>query len=114
MPVTTTSAKLIAVSLILSAVGVVFFGTLLDVYTDASLAYWDSTTSVLSIVGMWLTTRKKIENWYFWIAVDVLATGIYVVKGIYFYALLYLIYVGLAFSGLLTWRKSMQRSPVMV
>ena len=112
--VTTTSTKLIAILLILSAVGVVFFGTLLDRYTDASLAYWDSTTSVLSIVGMWLTTRKKIENWYFWIAVDVLATGIYVVKGIYFYALLYLIYVGLAFSGLLTWRKSMQQSPAMV
>ena len=99
--------------LLLSGIGIVFFGTLLNVYTDASLAYWDSTTSVLSIVGMWLTAKKKLENWYFWLAVDVLATGIYLYKGIYFYALLYLIYVGLAVSGLISWKKSMDQSLVL-
>ena len=36
-----------------------------------------------------------------------LATGIYVYKGIYFYALLYLIYVGMAVAGYRAWRKDM-------
>ena len=60
---------------------------------SAALPYWDSTTSILSVTGMWLTTRKKIENWYYWLAVDILATGIYVYKGIYFYSALYFVYI---------------------
>jgi len=74
----------------------------------AALPYWDATTSILSVTGMWLTTRKKIENWYYWLIVDILATGIYIYKGIYFYSLLYGVYIIMAFSGLMAWRKTMQ------
>ena len=74
----------------------------------AALPYWDATTSILSVTGMWLTTRKKLENWFYWLTVDILATGIYVYKGIYFYAALYFIYVFLAVGGLREWYKSMQ------
>ena len=72
-----------------------------------ALPYWDSTTSVLSVTGMWLTARKKIDNWYYWFAVDVLATGIYLYKELYFYSLLYLIYIGMAVAGYLAWKKTM-------
>ena len=113
LPVTASSFRILGILLVISAIGVVFFGTLLDQYTDASLAYWDSATSVLSIAGMWLTAKKKIENWYFWLVVDVLATGIYIYKGIYFYVLRYLIYIGLAISGLLSWKKSMDQAQAL-
>ena len=73
----------------------------------ASLPYWDSTTSVLSVAAMWLTARKKIENWAFWFVVNVLATGIYYYKDLHFYSLLYFVYIGLAIAGYLTWKKSM-------
>lgn len=96
-----------------SLAGVWLFGLFLehlDFFFDglepAALPYWDATTSILSVTGMWLTTRKKLENWYYWLVVDILATGIYVYKGIYFYALLYGIYIILAFMGYLEWRKS--------
>ncbi len=115
LPVTTSSLRLLGGLIGLSALGVVVFGTLLARFTDASLPYWDSATSVLSIAGMWLTARKKIENWHFWIVVDVLATGIYVYKEIYFYALLYLFYVGMAVAGYLAWRKALHaRRPAPV
>ncbi len=73
-----------------------------------SLPYWDSTTSVLSVTGMWLTARKKIDNWYYWLLVDILATGIYAYKSLFFYAVLYLIYIVLAIVGYMAWRKSMK------
>jgi nicotinamide mononucleotide transporter len=73
----------------------------------ASLPYWDSTTSILSVTGMWLTTRKKLENWYYWFAVDVIATGVYFYKGLYFYSILYFFYIGMAVAGYLAWKKSM-------
>lgn len=107
--ISTTKSSTTILLLIISAGGVFLTGYLMATYTDASLPYWDSTTSILSITGMWLTARKKIENWYYWLAVDILATGIYYYKGMYFYALLYFIYIGLAIAGYLEWKKHMKR-----
>ena len=59
---------------------------------------------------MWLQAKKKIEHWVFWLIVDVLATGIYVFKEIYFYAILYLVYIGMAVAGYKAWRRSMEQS----
>ena len=108
VPVTTSSMKLIVMIVLLAAAGTYLSGRLLLTYTDASLPYWDSTTSVLSIAAMWLTAKKKIENWVFWFVVDVLATGIYFYKGLYFYCILYLVYIGMAVAGYIAWRKSMK------
>ena len=110
LPVTTISNRLMMVLLVFCTIGVYIMGTLLRNYTDAAVPYWDSTTTVLSLVGMWLTARKKIESWYYWFVVDILATGIYVYKGIYFYATLYGIYIFLALAGYYSWRKSMRVS----
>jgi len=107
VPITKTSRKLLMGLVLFSILGVFVMGSLLTTYTDAAVPYWDSATTVLSLAGMWLTARKKIENWHFWFVVDVLATGIYIYKGIYFYATLYLIYIGMAISGYLVWKKSM-------
>lgn len=104
-------------SAVLSAAGVFLFALFLirlplwipDI-EPASLPYWDSTTSVLSITGMWLTARKKIENWYYWLVVDILATGIYYYKELYFYSLLYFVYISLAVAGYLAWRRSYSSS----
>ena len=110
LPVTTISIRLMMVLLVFCTVGVYIMGTLFRNYTDAAVPYWDSTTTVLSLVGMWLTARKKIESWYYWFVVDILATGIYLYKGIYFYATLYGIYIFLALAGYYSWRKSMRLS----
>lgn len=73
-----------------------------------SLPYWDSTTSMLSVTAMWLTARKRIDNWYYWFVIDVLAAGIYFYKELYFYSVLYLIYIVMAVLGYLAWRKNLK------
>ncbi|NND70840.1 MAG: nicotinamide mononucleotide transporter [Rhodothermales bacterium] len=107
LPVTRESPKVLSGLLLLSAVGVVLCGYLFTQFTDASLPYWDSTTTILSFTAMWLTARKKIESWHLWFVVDVLASGIYLFKELYFYAVLYGVYIGLAIAGYLSWRRSM-------
>ena len=108
LPVTKAPSKVLTFTVVGSILGVLFLGYLLDSQTDASLAYWDSTTTVLSIFAMWLTARKYLENWHIWLVVDVLAAGIYVYKEIYFYALLYGVYIIMAIIGLKKWQRSMQ------
>ncbi len=118
LPVTTFSLPVNLLIALVTALGVWGFGYLLQRLPDyfsglsaAALPYWDATTTILSVTAMWLTTRKKLENWYYWLVVDILATGIYVYKEIYFYAFLYGVYIIMAFSGLLAWKKSMHTSP---
>jgi nicotinamide mononucleotide transporter len=113
--VTVNSLKTNLLIAIATLSGVVVFGyflqnlpSVIDGLQPAALPYWDATTSILSVTGMWLTTRKKIENWYYWIIVDVLATGIYMYKGIYFYSVLYGVYIIMAIYGYLEWRKTMR------
>ncbi len=100
--------NLLAVTLV-SALGIVGFGFLLKEYSNASVPYWDSATSILSIAAMWMTTQKRIENWILWLIIDILATGIYVYKSMYFYALLYFLYIGMAIAGYMEWKKLQKR-----
>ncbi len=109
LPISISSLRRSVILVFLSILGIITTGYLMTRYTDASLPYWDSTTSILSITGMWLTARKKIDNWVYWFLVDVLATGIYFYKEMYFYALLYFIYIGLAVAGYLEWKKLMDK-----
>lgn len=92
----------------LSVVGIAAMSWFFASQTDADLPYWDSATTVLSFVAMWMTARKFVENWIVWLIVDVMATAIYAYKGIDFYALLYAIYFGMAIMGWRAWRRSME------
>ena len=76
-------------------------------FTDASLPFWDSSTAAFSLVAQGLQTRKWIENWPLWIAVDAVYVGMYVYKSLFLMAGLYFIFLALAVLGLVKWSRSM-------
>ncbi len=91
-------------------VGVIVLGTVLmglyfSTQTEASLPYPDSFTTVASFVAMWMSAKKYLESWILWLVIDVIQVGLYIVKGIEAYALLYLIYLFMAVYGWLQWRR---------
>ncbi|HRC84191.1 MAG TPA: nicotinamide riboside transporter PnuC [Thermoanaerobaculia bacterium] len=94
-----------------SALGAGTLGWLLSRYTDAALPYWDSAITSMSLVAQWLTTRKVLENWLFWIAVDVLGIGVYYAKQLYPTTALYALFLGLATAGYFAWRKAPREQP---
>jgi nicotinamide mononucleotide transporter len=59
-------------------------------------------------VAQFMTTRKWIENWYVWLAVDTIYVGMYASQGLYPTAALYAAFLGLAILGLIEWRRSLQ------
>ncbi|WP_044561023.1 nicotinamide riboside transporter PnuC [Azospirillum sp. B4] len=73
-------------------------------WTDASLPYLDATLAGFSLVAQYWTARKHIENWWLWIAVDVVYTGMYVVKDLHLTAGLYAGFIVLAILGWRSWR----------
>lgn len=74
-------------------------------FTDSNVPALDAFTNALSFVGLWALARKYVEQWLFWIAVDVVCTGLYIYKGIPFKALLYGLYVVIAVAGYRKWRR---------
>lgn len=77
--------------------------------TDSQVPYIDSFTTTLSIIGMWMLSRKYIEQWGVWLVVDVVSSGLYIYKGIYGRSILYAIYTIMAIYGWYAWQKKLKR-----
>jgi len=100
--------RAILVALIaVTAVATFGMGWFFDTQTDADLPYWDSATTCMSFAAMWMTARKYIDSWIVWLIVDVMATVIYLSKGIELYAVLYGVYLAMAVMGWRAWQRSM-------
>lgn len=80
-------------------------------YTDAEIPLLDSFTTIFSFIATYMVTRKILENWLYWIVIDIVATGMYFYKAYYLYALLMIIYTIMAVIGFLNWKKLQQKRP---
>ena len=107
LPVTRINRVTGYLLLALVALGIPLLAELMLQFTDTDMAYADSTITIMSFAAMWMTARKLIENWYVWLLVDIIATIVYVIKGIELYAVLYCVYIGMAVAGLIAWRTAL-------
>ena len=78
---------------------------LLVTFTNSNVPLTDSFTTALSIVGIWALAHKYLEQWFVWIAVDVVTSVLYFYKDIPFKASLYALYVVIAVFGFFKWRR---------
>ena len=95
---------------ILAGIGVVVWailGRLTSGLPGVALPYVDAATTTISLVAQYMMTRKLLENWALWIAVDVVYVGMFIFKGLYLTAGNYAIYFVLAVMGHLAWKKSL-------
>jgi nicotinamide mononucleotide transporter len=83
------------------------FGYYLRHGTDAAFPYLDSFTTAGSIVAQYLLTRKRLENWLLWVAVDLIYVPVLWYKALYPTAALYFLYLALAAYGYWQWRRDM-------
>ena len=81
---------------------------LLVTFTNSNVPLADSFTTALSIIGIWALAHKFLEQWFIWIAVDVVTCVLYFYKDIPFKAGLYALYVVIAIFGYRKWRKIMR------
>ncbi len=109
--VSQTPAKVYA---ILAAIGVVFWFALAQItrrLPGTALPYLDAAITTGSLAAQWMMTRKLLENWAFWIILDVVYVGMFIFKGLYLTAANYGVYLVLAVMGHIAWRRSLEMSP---
>jgi nicotinamide mononucleotide transporter len=101
---------IIAVAVVVITVaGTAFLRTVRD-----SAPFLDSLTTSISLAAQYMLTRKLIENWHLWIAVDVIYVGLYASRALPLTAVLYAIFLTMCIVGLLEWRRSEARAAAAV
>lgn len=86
------------------------FGYIAHTYSTQALPYLDACITAFSIVATWMTAKKIIQNWIFWIIIDGLAVFLYASRSFYLIALLYGIYTILSITGYFQWKKRIRTS----
>ncbi len=71
----------------------------------ASYPYIDTFIAVSSVLAVILLARRIFETWVLWILVDITSIGLYFVKGVKLIAVEYVIFLGLAVLGILSWYR---------
>ena len=108
LPITHTPRR-VWLPWVLVTAGIYFaIAAILIFLTDSTVPWIDAFTTALSITATWLLARKYIEQWWAWLAVDAVCVGLFIYKGIYFYAVLYLIYTAICVAGYMKWKRLMK------
>ncbi|CAL9964734.1 PnuC-like nicotinamide mononucleotide transport [Vibrio phage D148] len=71
----------------------------------ASLPYWDAFTTVTSFFAMYMLTKRYVESWILWTAVNVVTIGLYYYRGVYFFSAEYVIFLVNSIFALYQWHK---------
>ncbi|RAR72483.1 nicotinamide riboside transporter PnuC [Flavobacterium aciduliphilum] len=83
-------------------------------YTLEIPNYIDIFTSGIFFTAMWYMALKKIENWTLWILGDCIAVPLFAYRGLGMLSLQYLIFTILAIIALKEWKKTLNKSKVML
>jgi len=86
-------------------------GRLLSLFTDAVFPYVDSLTTWSAFWATFLVARKVLENWWYWLVIDVASVAIYWVRDLQLTSLLFVIYVIMIPFGLVSWTRSIREQP---
>lgn len=102
-PVSTCNLKYHMVNIAMFLFFFIALTYVLKNYTDSTVPVWDSLTTAIFIVGMYLMALKKIENWIVWIIGDAISIPLYFHKGLILTSMQFTIFLVLAVLGYIEW-----------
>lgn len=105
-PVATHAAAITAIVLLAFVNGYA-----LSRWSNAAYPYVDSLTTWGAIWTTFLVARKVLENWAYWLVIDIASMFIYWNRDLALTALLFAAYVVMIPFGYLSWRRSMKQVP---
>jgi nicotinamide mononucleotide transporter len=95
-----------AIAITLIVIASLASGYLLDARTDAAFPYIDSLTTWSAVWATFLVARKVLENWWYWLVIDVASIFIYWSRDLEQTAALFVLYVLMIPFGILSWTRS--------
>jgi nicotinamide mononucleotide transporter len=87
-------------------------GYIMDNYTPAHFPYLDTFTTVYAVFATYLVVKKVLENWLYWIVIDLVSIYLYIEKGLIPTTVLFVVFVIVASYGYIKWLKLYQKSSI--
>ncbi len=81
------------------------FGYFSSKISNQFYPYLDAFIFVFSVFSTFLLSKKVLENWIYFIIIDVLATYIFWKRGLILTSILYFLYTFIAIYGYFEWKK---------
>jgi len=79
-------------------------------FAERAIPWADAIASSSAFTAMWLMTKKKVESWWWWILTNIFSVPLYFVKGFVFTSVYYIVLLGLAIMGLISWRQKAKQA----
>jgi nicotinamide mononucleotide transporter len=94
------------INIVISTLLTVLLGFIFSAFTSQQLPYLDAFTTVFSIGATFMVTQKVLENWMYWIVIDLLSIHLYAHRDLNLTAVLFALYTIIAVVGYFRWRKA--------
>lgn len=107
LTVTRSGWRLLACCVAFAALATWGLTALLEAAHDIA-PFWDALTTAVSLAAQFLLNCKKIENWAFWIAADIVYIPLYVVKRLDLTAIVYVLFLAMCVTGVRAWRRALR------
>jgi len=92
-------------NIVISGVVAVALGYIFDNYTNQANPYIDAFTTCYSLSATFMVTRKILENWIYWIVIDLVSIYLYAQRDYNLTAVQYGLFAILAVFGYIAWRN---------
>lgn len=103
--ITTWRIEYHAINIIASGAFAFALGWIFEHFTEQKSPYVDAFTTVFSLVATFMVTRRVLENWVYWIVIDLVSIPLYASRSLYLSAVLYIIFTILAVYGFVAWYR---------
>lgn len=106
LPVSVWPVRIHGYAIALIVTASMISGYTLERFTDAAFPYIDSMTTWAAIWATFLVARKVLENWWYWLVIDIASIFIYWIRDLQLTSLLFVVYVIMIPFGLVSWTRS--------
>ena len=93
-----------SINITISTILFISIGFIFDNYTNQANPYTDAFTTVFSLAATFMVTQKVLENWIYWIVIDVVSVYLFSSRELYMTAALFVIFTILAIVGYFKWK----------
>ena len=101
------SVSTVLLSAVIAVVGTLALAWLMEL-VENPMSYLDATVTVMSAIATWWLVKSYIQQWWLWIAADLLSTILCAAQGMWWMTALYAAYTLSALIGYNHWKRKGQ------
>ncbi len=96
--------------ILITSLALVLFGIISAIFAIftkvGNMMYIESLAASLSLVAQFLSAKRCMQNWLFWLIINIMYVAVNFHQHLYLMALLYLIFSILSIDGYMKWKKT--------